>query len=69
MTNEVQHWVRVGIVIIVAVIAAFDLLLLYRYGPDGTISVTLRQWGRDFPILPYLIAFGMGAFVYHIAYD
>lgn len=66
--TESEFWVRFVIILGVSLIAAFDLLLLFRYGPDATISVVLRKLSANFPILPYLIAFGMGAFLYHIIY-
>jgi len=68
MDGELRYWMRLVIVAGVAFIGVVDLLLLARYGPRGTISVILRELNRDFPILPYLIAFGMGAFLYHITY-
>jgi len=66
--DDIQFWVKAAIVFAIAMIGAFDLALLARYGPSGTISVVIRQWGESFPMLPYIIAFGAGAFVYHITY-
>lgn len=66
--TETEFWVRLAVVGGVCLVAAIDLLLLFRYGPDATISVVLRKLSANFPILPYLIAFGMGAFLYHIIY-
>jgi len=59
--------VKVLVLADIALIGVIDLALLVRYGPEGTISYALHGWSKDFPILPYLISFGMGAFVYHIA--
>ena len=66
--SETEFWIRLSIVVFIVAIGAIDLLLLFRYGPDATISVVLRKLAANFPILPYLIAFGMGAFLYHITY-
>jgi preprotein translocase subunit SecG len=66
--GELRYWVRAFIVAVVAAIAVIDLILLQRYGPNGTISVIVREAARDFPILPYLVAFGMGALLYHITF-
>jgi hypothetical protein len=66
--SDLQYWLRLFIVGCVVALAVVDLLLLKRYGPNGTISVIVRDGAKEFPILPYLIAFGMGAFLYHITF-
>lgn len=66
--DDISFVVKALLIAVIVVIMAIDLALLARYGPSGTISVVVRRWGEDFPLLPYLIAFGMGAFLYHIAY-
>lgn len=66
--SEQAFWVKTFIVASIAIVGSVDLVLLAKYGPSGTISVVIRDWGNDFPLLPYLIAFGMGAFLYHVAY-
>lgn len=66
--DDLSFWVKAAVIAIIVAICTLDLTLLAKYGPNGTISVIVRQWGQDFPLLPYMIAFGMGAFLYHIAY-
>lgn len=64
--GEPLFWAKVAAIGIAAISATLDLLLLLRYGPQGTISYLLQELSGSFPILPYLIAFGMGALLYHI---
>lgn len=54
--------------IVTAMFAVFtaDLFLLIAWGPKYTISWVVRDWSRDFPMLPFIIAFCMGALMYHL---
>jgi hypothetical protein len=63
---ETSYWVKTAIVIAIALIGAFDLMLLFRYGRKATISCVIAESCKNFPMLPYILAFGMGAFLYHL---
>jgi hypothetical protein len=67
MNNEFSIlYIRVAFFAVVAALAAVDLYLLGRYGQEATISNLLREWGEHWGLLPYLVAFGMGCFFYHL---
>lgn len=65
-SNFAMVYLRWACFALVAAVALVDLYLLGRYGPDGTISNLLRQWGDRWGMLPYIIAFGMGALFFHL---
>ena len=43
-----------------------DLLVLNYFGVEYTLSRVMRQWGDDWPILPYLVAVAFGMLFGHI---
>lgn len=53
------------IVLGLLLIAAYDLWALHHHGPGGTISAYIRRAGTQWPLLPPLVAFAMGALYGH----
>ena len=68
MNDDTRFWVVVFVLSTVGQSGLLDLLLLVWHGPDATISAVVREWCQGVPALPYVLAFGAGAFVYHVAY-
>lgn len=57
---------RVAFFAVAAAAVAVDLYLLVVFGPEGTISIFLREIGERWGMFAYLIAFGMGALFCHL---
>lgn len=57
VSTTVVAWI---IFAIVGLIFVIDAYLALRYGPKGTISDLLINWGHQYPIVPFLFGFFMG---------
>jgi len=68
MDDNSGYYYRVAAALLVATIAAIDLLLLFVWGRDATISAIVSQWFQRLPFLPYWFAFGDGALLYHLVF-
>jgi hypothetical protein len=54
------------LVAVIVLVIAYDLLALWTWGADATISRVLGHLGRRWPVFPYLVAFSMGALFGHL---
>ncbi len=66
MGTTITRWF---IVAVFALIVFYDVMAFCCWGEPATISAVLRCWGQRWGLLPYLIAFSMGALFTHLFFD
>lgn len=48
------------IVFVLILIFGVDFWLLVKKGYKATVSATLLRWGKDYPVIPFLLGIVMG---------
>jgi len=73
MSKEAQmsyvHVTRMLVVFIVAVVAAWDVYVIYQGQQEATFSVVLYESSRRWPVIPFVLGFLCGHVFWQIYGD
>ena len=73
MSKEAQmsyvHVTRMLVVFIVAVVAAWDVYVIYQGQQEATFSVVLYESSRRWPVIPFVLGFLCGHIFWQIYGD
>lgn len=57
---DVKVLTKIFILVVIAVIAIFDVYVWNVGGTEATISWTIFSWSHDYPVFTFLMGFTMG---------
>jgi len=73
MSKEAQmsyvHITRMLVVFIVAVVAAWDVYVIYQGQQEATFSVVIYESSRRWPVIPFVLGFLCGHIFWQIYGD